>query len=60
MEGEGTEGEAESDVVEGVGFGGRRELGSRDGDFDLLGHDGAIVDSLGASSFVYWNKYTRV
>lgn len=58
MEGEGTEGEAESDVVEGVGFGGRGKLGGRDGDFDLLGHDVAMVDALGASSFVYENKYT--
>lgn len=39
MESEGAEGKAESDVVEGVGFRGRGNLGSGDGDLDLLGHD---------------------
>lgn len=47
MEGEGAEGEAEGDVVEGVGFGGRGKLGGGDGDFHLLGHDVAIVEALG-------------
>lgn len=39
MESEGAEGKAESDVVEGVGFGGGGGLSGGDGDFDLLGHD---------------------
>lgn len=39
LESEGAEGKAESDVVEGVGFGSGRVLGVGDGDFDLLGHD---------------------
>lgn len=39
MESEGAEGEAESDVVEGVWFRGGGDLCVGDGDFDLLGHD---------------------
>ena len=39
LEGEGAEGKAESDVVEGEGFRGCGGLGVGDGDVDLMGHD---------------------
>ena len=32
----------ESDVIDGVGFGGGGCLSVGDGDFDLVGHDGVL------------------
>ena len=48
LKSKGAERKAESDVVDGVWFGGGGGLGVGDGDFDLLGHDVDIMeDALG-------------
>ena len=49
LKSERAKGKTESDVVDGVGFGGGGGLGVWDGDFDLRGHDegGIMVHALG-------------
>ena len=52
LEGEGAEGKAESDVVEGVGFGGGGCLSVGNGDLDLLGH-GVILSCVHKEEWLY-------